>query len=172
MEDIILEFWKCSLKSDFSEFDWDEAFGEYEPFLEQNCTDHGHCDFETFKERMEEYYGDLTADLPSWSLYQNDTWGWQDPEDVVDAMLKVKQEFLQSNFSADHADNYDLLLKLRDRRGMTEPELIQLFDECIHAQHYNGDILDDVDVEYLRELAEAEYKDEQERFPTEIRAFL
>lgn len=33
MEDTILEFWNCSLKSDFSEFDWDNAFDEYCPYM-------------------------------------------------------------------------------------------------------------------------------------------
>lgn len=47
-----------------------------------------------------------------------------------------------------------------------------MFDECIHAEHVNGNILEDIDIEDLREQAEQNWKDEQEQFITNIRDFL
>lgn len=175
MEQIILDFWACSLRSDFSEFDWDEAFYGCDYWLARNCTGHGHCSLEEFRQEYEDIFGDLSLELPDWALYDNNIWGYLNPNAMINAMLKIKQEFLQDLFSSEHADNYQLLLKVRNRHGMSESELISLFDECIHAQHYNGNIMEDVNIDDLRKQAENEWKEEQEekrRFPTNIREFL
>lgn len=175
MEDIILGFWKCSLKSDFSEFDWDEAFDTYEPFLAENCIAHGQGTFEEFKDHMDQYHGldSMSCDIPHWATYTNQDWGLFDDYDVMLVLVEAKYNFMRDNFSQHiHGDLAELRERINNRGRMSESELISLFDECIHAQHATGNILDDVDIESLREQAEEEYEKEKERFPTNIRDFL
>jgi hypothetical protein len=176
MEQIILEFWKCSLACDFSDFDWTEAFDTYIPYLEENCIAHGQGTYEQFKEYTEMYYDDLTLDLPDWAKYDS-LWGSLCEYDLVDALLMAKYEFMRENFESNvHGSNAELLVRAKDhKRVKNVAELISLFDECIHAQHATGDILEDVDVEDLRLQAEAEYEEEQKEkkeFATNIRDFL
>ena len=183
MEDLILDFWRASLRCDFSEFDFDEAFGTFEPFLAQNVIAHGLGTFEEYLEYHDEFYGldSMSCDVPEWATYKTD-WGWHDENTVMEAMLKLKWQFMRDNFENNvHGDLADLRDRIEhcNRKRLSEPELIQLFDECIHAQHATGDILDDVDVDDLRAEAEREWEDEQaeaqterDRFPTNIREFL
>jgi hypothetical protein len=176
METIILDFWKCSLSNNFENFDWTEAFDTYIPYLERNCIEHGQGSYEDYKENMEELYGDLTLELPDWCKY-NTLWGSFDENDAVDALLRAKYEFMRDNFSSNvHGDNAELLYRAKNHSFVNDlPKLIELFDECIHAQHATGNILEDVDVDELREQAEEEWKEEQEdktRFATNIRDFL
>lgn len=176
MEDTILEFWNCSLKSDFSEFDWDNAFDEYCPYLERNCIEHGQGTFEQYLDYMDSMYGleTLEESVPDWAAsYENNPWWYYSKYDAMINMIRAQYESLKENYRTNiHGENAKLLEKIDNRDNLTEPELIQLFDECIHAQHVNGNILDDVDIESLREQAEQNWKDEQEEFVTNIRDFL
>lgn len=172
MEDIILEFWQCSLRRDFSDFDWDEAFEQYEPHLERIVAEHGLNGVDRLRENLEDFYGDLENDIPAWATPQTD-WIWVNKYDAVDALIEFLESRLKAVFECGvHGDLKDLLERINDRRGLTEPELIQLFDECIHAAHVNGDVLEDINVDDLRQQAEDEWKEEQEKFPTNIREFL
>jgi hypothetical protein len=181
MEDIIREFWRCSLRSDFSEFDWDEAFDTFEPYLASCVIAHGLGTFDEYLEYYDDCYGldAMSCEIPDWAVYKTD-WGWHDENTAMEAMLKAKYEYMRECFGNNiHGDLADLRDRIGNRRGLGEGELIQLFDECIHAQHATGDILDDVDIEDLRAEAEDEWQEEQEaaqaerdRFPTNIREFL
>ena len=174
MEDIIIEFWLCSLKSDFSDFDWDQAFNTYEPYLAENCIGHGQGTFEEFKNLYDDIYGldNMECDIPSWAVYCTD-WGWFSDIEACEVLLKAKYEFMKNTFESNiHGYNAKLLERIRNRKNLPEPELISLFDECIHAQHATGSILEDCDVEQLREEAEKKHKENQSRFPTNIRDFL
>jgi len=174
MEEIIREFWLCSLNSDFSSFDWDEAFDEYEPMLAQNCIEHGLGTFEEFKDSLDNIYGldSMSCDIPDWATYKCD-WGWFDENDAMEALLLVKYNFMRKNFQNNvHGDNAELLERLRNRGGLSEPQLIELFDECIHAQHATGNIIEDLDVDEIRSEVEEEWTEEQKRFATNIRKFL
>lgn len=174
IEDIIREFWRCSLKSNFEEFDWDQAFETYEPFLADNCIAHAQGTFEEFEEWYDNMYGlnSMECSIPDWAVYVTN-WGCFSNVDACRALLRAKYDFMRENFENNvHGDNAILLERLRNRNSLSEPELIQLFDECIHAQHATGEILEDVDVDSLRDEMEEEWKDEQERFPTNIRQFL
>lgn len=174
IEEIIREFWLCSLNSDFSEFDWDEAFDEYEPMLAQNCIEHGLGTFEEFQEVYDNIYGlnSMECDIPDWATYDTN-WGSFDNVDACEALLKAKYEFLRKNFENNiHSENAELLERLRNRSGLSEPQLIELFDECIHAQHATGNIIEDLDVDEIRLEVEEEWTEEQKRFTTNIRKFL
>jgi len=178
MEDIILEFWRCSLRSDFSEFDWEDAFEQFSYPLSDNVIAHGLGTFEEYLDWHDEYYGlyAMECDLPSWATYDT-MWGCFSDVDAVAALLKAKWEYMRDNFKHNvHGDLADLRNRiLPENQPKNEAELIALFDECIHAEHATGMILDDVDIEDLREDAEEEWEEEQkekEKFPTNIREFL
>lgn len=175
MEDIILEFWECSLKSDFSKFDWDNAFDTYYPYLERNCIEHGQGTFDQYLDFMDELHGlnSMEVQMPDWcASHEGNLFWYFSKYDAMISLLKAKYESLRENYRTNiHGDNAKLLEKI-DNRGDSEPELIQLFDECIHAQHINGNILEDINIDDLREQAEQNWKDEQEQFITNIRDFL
>ena len=183
MEDIIKQFWECSLRSDFSDFDWNEAFCEYETPLADNVIAHGLGTFEEFEEYYDNMYGlnAMECEIPDWAQYSTD-WGCFSDVDACKALLRAKWQFMGDNFRGNiHGDLAELREKIQhcNRKKLSEPELIALFDECIHAQHATGAILEDVDIESLREEAEQEWEEEQEaereekeRFPTNIREFL
>lgn len=175
MEDIILNFWKCSLNNDFSDFDWDEAFNEYYPYLENNCIQHGQGTFEQYLDFIDSIYSldSMENDIPEdWSIIQND-FMYTSKSQQVRNLLKYQYDCLREDYENDiHAENAKLLKEIDNRKGLSQPELIQLFDKCIHAQHISGNILEDIDIESLREDAESEYEEEQEKFVTNIRSFL
>lgn len=183
MEDIIRDFWNCSLRSDFSNFDWSDAFNQFEPFLAENVIAHGLGTFEEYQEYYDNCYGlnSMECEIPEWAIYSTD-WGCFSDVDACEALLRAKWQFMRDNFENNvHGDLADLRdrIEWENRKNLSEPELIALFDECINAQHATGDILEDVDIEELRAEAEAEWKEEQEelraeksRFPTNIREFL
>ena len=182
MEDIILDFWRCSLKNDFSEFDWDDAFDTYSCYLKTNCDKHGQGTLEDYKEYMFNVYGedDLAeqiSDIGGLTTYEGNAWWSFSGYDALDAVLKAQYERCRASFKGNvHGDNADLLSRIENRpRNLSTPKLIALFDEAIHAEHCNGNIIDDCDIDDLRAEAEAEYEEEKERqaqFPTEIRNFL
>lgn len=173
MDDIILEFWRCSLKNDFSEFDFDEAFDEFHPYLHRNCAGHGLCEFDDYRDYYDDICGlDILAQKMPQELLIDNCWWTFDEYDAVEAIIKALYERAKATFSGGiHGDNLKLLRRIEDRRGLTTPELVQLFDECIHAEHANGFILEDVDIDDLRSEAEEEYEDSK-KFPTRIREFL
>jgi iron-sulfur cluster repair protein YtfE (RIC family) len=172
MEDIIREFWDCSLRSDFSDFDWNNAFSEFEPYLTRKLSEHGLLGEDELRQSLEDIYGDLdNSELPSWAMPQTD-WVWINQSMVVDWIIKGLHEQLEMAFSSAFSDLVELHDKITSTLPESLPELIQLFDECIHAQHQSGDILDDIDIESLRDDAESDWEDEQQNkidFPTNIR---
>lgn len=183
MEDIIRDFWRASLRCDFSEFDWDEAFTEFEIPLAENVISHGLGTFEEFQDCYDNLYGlnSMECDIPDWATYETD-WGYFSDVDACEVLLRAKWQFMRNNFESNvHGDLRDLRERIQceNRKGKSEPELIALFDECIHAEHATGMILEDVDIDDLRDEAEDEWQEEQEaaqaerdRFPTNIRDFL
>lgn len=186
MESIVLEFWACSLRNDFSEFDWAQAFCEFEPYLDEKVRSHAQGTFEEYVEFHEEMYcmSTMECDIPDWAQYDT-SWGCFSDNDAVLALLKAKYDYMHELFvDGPHGELADLRERIQfdARKNLSQPELITLFDECIHAQHCNGDILEDFDVESLRDDAEAAWEDEKaeeaaeqaekDRFPTQIREFL
>ena len=175
MDQIIIDFWKCSLSSDYSDFDFDAAFDEFEPALRFNCTVHGQTTLEEFIQHHDEYYGlnDLECGIADAFTIDN-MWIRFTDVDVVEAILKAKFEKFREVFGNNiHGDLAELLERIQpENRPKQTPQLIELFDECIHAEHCNGMIIEDVDLDDLRAQAEEEHKEEQEKFPTDIRKFL
>jgi hypothetical protein len=175
MEQYIINFFKCSLADDFDDFDWTGAFETYIPFLERNCIAHGQGTYEEFEQRMDDIYGlnSLECDMPRWAVIETDWISFSDV-DACQAILKAQYECLRNTFKNNvHSNNAELLERARNHRYINDlPELIALFDECIHAQHATGDIIDDCDPDALRKIAEEEYNDEKTEFATCIRDFL
>jgi hypothetical protein len=175
MENIIKKFWKCSLQSNFANFDFDEAFDEYRPYLQSNCVSHGLGSFEEYCDYIEDTYGleTLENEMPDMLVWEYITFF---KYDAMMAALKAHWEAGKKWFETDpvHGELAELLEKIQpyNLASLTEPQLITLFDECIHAEHCNGLILDGIDLDDLRQEAEEEYQLLQEKYATDIRAFL
>lgn len=178
-EEKIKDFWKCSLNNDFSEFDFDEFFDEFYPMLDAKLIDHGYTDdVDAFRERMESYSEsvDLGDDLPFWAKTRNDFWQINtDP--IIDAICKELMLQIRRNTECcfSEFDELDDLRSQLDDRPTTLPELITLFDACVHACHAYGNILEDetgINIESLRESFETTLDEQENRFPTNIRQYL
>lgn len=180
MDDIIRDFLRYSIRSDFSEFDWSEAFGTYEYFLKEKLASHGQLDFDEFVECFDNMYGTDSAECDIDGLYWatlNSNWVSVTSHDVLMGILKVQYEACRESFAncVHGLELKPLYDRLQQWHSIGEPERIQLFDECIHAQHETGMILEDVDIDDIKAEVDEEWKEEQESKPvyvTNMRDFL
>jgi len=169
MEDIIKDFFNCSLKNDFSDFDFDYAFEEYVPYLHRNNMEHGLCEFDEYLDNLEELEYLDQVDVSA--LVVETVWCHIGEAELVEGLAKTQWELLKRQFEqcGTHSELYDLEQRVENRgTNLSTPQLVTLFDECIHAEHCNGFILEDVDLDDLRE----EVEEERKEHVTNIRDFL
>ena len=150
-EDIIIDFWECSIRNDFSEFDWDEAFDSFWFRLRRIMIEHGYLGLDEYKEYVTDMFGDLEKSLPEWAGLNNG-FVHLSKASIVDAILKsMIDAYKEANL---HPDLIDLYERLSSRHVLSEKEKVALFDACIHAEHCTGSVWEDVDIEELREELE------------------
>ena len=172
-DDIIKEFWLCSLKQDFSEFDWDDAFNELRVPIEQKLAEHGLGDFDEFLEFQHDIGCYDLSQLESFTTCTD--YIHLDENAIFEAIMRFKFEQFQDVFGGMFEDLEEMIEKIDKLNKLSEPEKILLFDSVIHAQHQSGDIFEDTDIESLRSDAESEWEELQEeknKFPTNMREFL
>lgn len=167
-DDAILDFWRHSLRNDFTGFDFEEFFDEFGQVLYRRLMEHGFIgDLSEYRQYMEDIYGDLTDEIPGWGPVETD-FTWFSRDEIVDIILERQREAYKNSLGYHYNDLVNLYERVSSfSPSMLLPESIALLDECIHAQHLTGDILEDVDIESLREEAESEWRDEQEELQSE-----
>ncbi len=159
MDDHIRDFLECSIKQDFSDFDFDTAFYDFYYLLNDKLIHHGFCDEETFIDKYVETMNDFgfDGDVENFTLSNN--YIHISNYDVLEAIAKMHYEKSIDAFA--NLESFQILDKLRDkldnRSNLEENELIQLFDECIHAQHETGSICE-VDIEQLKQKLDKKYE--------------
>ena len=156
MENIIREFLTASIKGKLNYFDFEEAYDEFRPYLEYKLNQHGLLSFDEYVDQMEEF-GQDTECLEQFAIctdYINFT-----AEDVLDAIHKAKYEALRYEFTDMFSELIELSNELEYTTNNTLEQNIILFDKCIHSQHQSGDILEDVDIEAIKEDIEQDFKD-------------
>lgn len=162
LEEIVRDFFTCSLRNNFDDFDFDGAFDAYLPYLHQNNVAHGLCDFEDYYEYAEGLYA---GGLSEFTIVTG--WIHFDENCVKEAIFRGQWEALRDAFSnGTHGDLRELQVRI-ESRGTDLSELIQLFDEAIHAEHCNGFI-----AEFDPDDIRSDVEEDEKKFPTNIRAFL
>jgi hypothetical protein len=151
-EEIIKEFWKCSVLMDFSEFDWDEAFESAEEHLRRLMAQHGYLGVDEFIEYTQDWFGDLGESIPSWAIFVNNFVHF----DAGDAVRAICTAIVEMYEKADlHPDLRELHLEVQEWDNLDEKHRIALFDKCIDAEHHSGSIWD-LDIEDMRNDFEKE----------------
>lgn len=159
----VIEFFLASLNNDWDDFDFEPFFEEFKGHLYSKLLQHALVDdFMEFYHYWNDLYchaGDLSP------FYLQTAYIRIDEEDVRMAICQLHYDRCKATFEDMFCDLIELNEKLeQDRSELELKHLIALFDECIHAQHQNGFILEDyfTDPDDLRSEAEQEWKEEQE----------
>ncbi len=158
MEEMIKTFLRCSIKSDFNGFNFEEFFDEFMPILHEVLTRHGLTTFEDYMQWMQDMGDYSDADLEKYTLETD--YVYYGPQQVREAIMKGQFEACKKVFHSTFSDLEELHKKLM--RYSTELPLkdkIILFDECIHAQHCNGSVLDNLNesIDDIKEEIDQEY---------------
>ncbi len=160
-EEKIIEFYLCSLRNDFSGFDFDDALEMFCPELEDKLHEHAQCTFEEYQEYMGDFIDNGHGDDVYTPFCMQTAYINFGPEDVKEAIFKGQYEAAQRAFSGmfDHLQEY---VDGIDSPPAKLSELITLFDSIIHAQHETGDIFEDMDTEDLKDAAKDMHEASQE----------
>jgi predicted transcriptional regulator len=161
MENIVKDFLKCSIenkKDSFNNFDFTEFFDEFQYMLKDKLNQHGLLSLNDYIEYQEEMGIYNPADLQCFTITTN--YININTNDIYTNILEFQYNKLREEF-----ENYNefqtlkqLYNKVIEWELITDlKKLIFLVDECIHAQHVTGDILD-IDIEELKEELEQELK--------------
>jgi len=161
-EELIIDFYLCSLKNDWQEFDWDEAFIEFAGGIQEKLAEHGLTGYEDFRNREEDYGFVDKNILEPFSVCSH--YVYFPVDDVFEAIMKAKYEAFQNAFGSMFSDLQEYLDQIQNIGCFSLQEKITLFDNIIHAQHVNGNIFDDLNTEELKEAAEEMYKTETENY--------
>ena len=162
MENMIKEFLRCSIRNEFVGFDFQAFFDDFKLILHEKLTAHGLTTFEDYADLIEGYGVFSDSDLEMFTLKTD--YVYYGEEDVKNAILKGQYEAVKKAFENTFEDLEDLYKKLDNGISLDALPLkdkIILFDECIHAEHCNGDILDNLDqsIEDIKEEIDKEYAD-------------
>ena len=162
MENMIKEFLRCSIKNDFSKFDFQEFFDEFKPVLHEKLTAHGLTTFEDYSEMIESYGGFDDEYLQQFTIKTD--YVYYSEEDVKQAILRGQYEAVKKAFTSMFGALEDLYKKLDNGISLDALSLkdkIILFDECIHAEHCNGDVLDNLNesIDDIKAEIDQEYAD-------------
>lgn len=156
MENMIKDFLRDSIKGNLELYDFEEFFNDFRNTLGYKLSEHGILGFDNFEERQEELY-----DFSGLDQYEIITdYVYFSNEDVKNAILQAQYEVLKDTFEDDSTfqDLKVLYEKLEFTSNLSLEEKTLLFDSCIHAEHITGMILDDINMEDLKEEIEKEFK--------------
>lgn len=157
MEERIKDFLRASIEGKLKAFDFEEFFSEFEGLLKNKLSEHGLLDFEDFRERQEELYS--FRDLEEYTIKTD--YVYFDIENVKIAIIKGQFEAMKDAFenNGTFEDLKKLYEKLQNRNGLKLKEKTLLFDECIHAEHVTGNIIEDVNIDDLKQEIEKEFSE-------------
>lgn len=156
-EETVRCFWATNVTSNKDMFDFEYAFDQLRPPLEQKLNEHGFLGWESYFDWIESLYGEQELNnLENWVMsnpYIN-----IDKEELQDALAKHVSNRLYDNYK-----DYDEFEKIQEiyrktqyPQDLTSKEKTLLFDEMIHLQHVTGSVYEDLDIEELRDDFEQE----------------
>lgn len=133
--DIVWKFWKCSIKQDYSRFNFKDSFLYFEEPLKLRLGKFGLLSFDDFLVGK-----DMFNDAHARKNYRY-----------------CKQAFLETKEYIELISIYDDLLLAKEDK-LCKSDMVILFDRTIHAQHESGMVYEDVDIQSLRKEFEGKHK--------------
>lgn len=158
IEETIKEFFRCNIRRDYSDFDFDTFFDIAQSMIGQKLAEHGLTTLEEFQQVYEDIYGENRGDLKEFAV---ETDYICISEDMIREAIykylfeKYRNEFERLGSMQGLKTLYDKLNKIPD----DDKERAILFDEVIHAQHETGLIFDDINIEDIKEEIDREFKE-------------
>lgn len=153
MNEVIKSFWNCSINNDFSSFDFDDFFSDFLNKLKMKLSLHGKLTLDDYIYYLNEYYAlGVLRDF----IYKGKHSGADfSIEDIKKSIFTPRYEFFRDKYKNNNAYDKLLLLyrKLKNHKRYSTKNKILLVDECIHAEHNNGNIIN-VDITELRRVYE------------------
>lgn len=151
MEQLIRNFFYASYKRDFSKFDFDDFFETFEMFLYDNLNGNAQLSFEEYLDWCEGI-----SDKDSLRDFVFDTDYTQiTVDDLFLIIINNQYNKQRQNLSGMFDGLLELKQKIENRNELSEIDLILLVDECIHAQHTSGDIIDDCNIHRIKKEVDA-----------------
>jgi hypothetical protein len=114
IEDMIKEFWICSLKNSFEEFDFEEFFQEFEGRLYSKLSEHGYLSLRDYRHRMEDY-GINEDSISDWMVIQND-FVYMSKFEVLNIILELQMKAYREQLPSTFDDLEDLYHRLTSRQ--------------------------------------------------------
>lgn len=156
MEQLIRDFFYASLKKNFNDFDFDEFFDEFLPLLDDNLIRNAQLSFEEYFDWCDGVFDKSSlSEFTFETIYTNIT-----VDEVFEAIMRLHYNRLQESLKGKFTTLLSLRTKLQTTSNLSPGDRILLVDECIHAQHVSGFIIDDCNPDDIREQVEAEWRGE------------
>jgi len=159
-EELIVKFWQQHINGNIDNDLLDKIYDEFIYYLSDKLNEHGLLGFDDFYEYHSER---LIYDICGFDkftdnfCYTNELYNYSlTKDDVLEVLIKLKWEKCRDAFS--QLESFKKLIKLyEDFKGFyskDKHEKVMLIDRLIHAQHETGDLIDSIDIPYLRECFE------------------
>ena len=149
-EETIQWFWMCSWFDKWDRFNWSKAFESFKEPFRYKLAEHALLSYDDFREVEEDIWSMTGVDIDQLVVQTNYVTFSRD--DVIDGILEKKYQIFQEAFLG--METFETLEGILDdinnHKKLGLQEKIQLFDRIIHAEHESGKIIDDVDIEELR----------------------
>lgn len=149
-EDSITCFWANSINRTPEKFDFESNSRHFRGRIRQKLSEHGLRGKEEFIRTMEGIYGERT-ELHQWT--QDTPWITITEDELRDVLDEHQWKRNRETFE-DHPTFNELektFEKTRDIESKETSEKVSAFDSLIHAQHETGQVVQEVDIEELRE---------------------
>lgn len=149
-EDSITCFWANSINRTPEKFNFEENSRHFKRRLRGKLAEHGLLGKEEFVHRMEGIYGERT-ELSQWTQNTAHITITEDElRDVLDEhQWKRNKETFETYETFQTLEETHERAENLDRQDTSEK--VKTFDSLIHAQHETGEIVQDVDIDELRE---------------------
>jgi hypothetical protein len=144
----IKEFWKLSDGKE-SQFNFNLFIGTFLPVLEDKLASHGQLSYEKYLESITPLYDfNILNQFVYTSIHTDKEWSF---ENIRDLIFRPRYEHFKNTFGSNA--RYINLLKLYNKiKSPIIENIVLLVDECIHALHNSGFL---IDIEQLRKEYES-----------------
>lgn len=147
MEERLESFFHLSLKGKIHLFDFDGFFKEFTSILHERLALNSQLTFEEYKEWADGVYS--KNPLEEYTIFTS--WNSLTKDHIFEAVCRCQYNSQREALSGMYEDLLSLYKKLETASNLSISDKVLLVDECIHAQHVTGEILEDCDPDEIRE---------------------
>jgi len=141
-EELVKHFWLCSIKKDFSSFDFYEAFESLRAPIHNKLAENSQLSYQEYVEQIEEVGYEDKKVLRSFVVENN--YYTISEDDLLEAIHKKQYRIMKDALSgySSFEELKEILEAIDSIEDKPEEEKVLLLDRCIHAEHETGTILD------------------------------